>query len=273
MYGMKRKWLALKHNTTWFVIITVALALSVAAEELTPEEKGLQIAQKAFDSERGFGDSSSDLIMILRTAAGQEARRELRIRSLELSESESRTMVVFDSPQDVRGTALLTHTFTDKDDDQWLYLPAVGRVRRIAGGSRSGPFMGSEFSFEDMSAQRVEKFTYKYLGEEECDGMRCHMLERYPEERNSGYSRQVAWLDTEHLRVIKVDYYDRRGDLLKTLTAKDYQQHKDKFWRPGKMEMRNHQTNRSTGLEWQNYSFGNGFTERDFDQNALRSAR
>lgn len=255
-----------------FVCVVIAGAAAMG-EELTPEEKGRRIAEEAYNRDRGYGDSSSDLVMILRTAAGQEARRELRIRSLEVSDDEVRTMVIFDTPQDVRGTALLTHTFSEKDDDQWLYLPAVGRVRRIAGGSRSGPFMGSEFSFEDMSSQRVEKFSYKYLGVEDYEGMNCHVLERYPEDRHSGYSRQVAWLDTEHLRIIKVDYYDRRGDLLKTLNATDYEQHADKFWRPANMSMYNHQTGRSTSLIWKNYVFDIGLSERDFDQSALRSAR
>lgn len=265
----------MKHKTFVSIVLFLIAVMRIGAfaADISPEDKGRQIAQEAYDRDRGFGDSSSELVMILRTAAGQEARRELRIRSLEVSETESRTMVVFDSPQDVRGTTLLTHTFADKEDDQWLYLPAVGRVRRIAGGSRSGPFMGSEFAFEDMSSQRVEKFTYKYLGEEIHEDITCHVLERYPEDTHSGYSKQVAWLDTEHLRIIKVDYYDRRGDLLKTLTTSAYEQHEGNYWRPGVMDMNNHQTGRSTTLEWKNYVFDSGFTERDFDQSALRSVR
>lgn len=268
----------LKPEKKYRVIVVAAWCLIVANAigddaSLTPEARGLAIAQEAYDRDAGYGDSSSELVMILRSGSGQEARRELRIRSLEVSDTESRTMVVFDTPQDVRGTALLTHTFTDKDDDQWLFLPAVGRVKRIAGGSRSGPFMGSEFSFEDMGSQRVEKFTYKYLRDESCNDLECHVLERFPTDKGSGYSRQVAWLDKEHLRIQKVEYYDRRDGLLKTLTAGDYTLHKDRHWRPGAMEMTNHQNGKSTVLEWKNYAFDNKFTARDFDQNALRSVR
>ncbi len=272
---MKKRWLALKHeHGLLFLTIFACCAWTCLAQDaVSPEERGRQLAEDAWRRDIGYGDSASSLVMVLRTAAGQEARRELRIRSLEASETESRMLVVFDTPKDVRGTALLTHSFTDKDDDQWLYLPAVGRAKRIAGGSRSGPFMGSEFAFEDMSSQRVEKFTYKYIGEESLDGTKCHVLERYPAESGSGYSKQVAWLDVEALRIHKVDYYDRRNELLKTLVASDYTLHGDKYWRPGKMEMKNHQNSRSTLLEWKDYSFGNGFTTRDFDQNALKAVR
>ena len=211
--------------------------------------------------------------MILRLGSGQEAKRELRIRTLEVSDTETRAMVIFDTPADVRGTALLTHSFKDKDDSQWLYLPEIKREKRIAGGGRSGPFMGSEFSFEDMSSQRVEKFNYKHIGDELLDGVECHVLERYPTDKASGYTKQVAWLDTEHLRVQKVDYYDRREELLKTLTASDYALYEDKYWRPATMEMLNHQTGRSTVLEWKNTKFDNGFAAREFEPNALRNAR
>lgn len=272
---MKKAPLRLKHNAMFlFFLSGLAIAcFGYAQTEQSPEERGLELAQKAYAKERGFSDSGAELTMILRTASGQEAKRELRIRTLEISENESRALIVFDVPQDVKGTALLTHSFTDKSDDQWLFLPAVGRTKRIAGGSRSGPFMGSEFSFEDMTSQRVEKFTYKYLHDEELNGRQCHALERYPSEKESGYTKQVAWLDVEELRIQKVDYYDRRGELLKTLVASDYEQHESKYWRPKKMEMTNHQNGKSTVLEWKNTTFNNGYTAREFDQNALRSTR
>ncbi len=270
---MKRKLLLLRRNLAVFSILICLLTGVVFGDDLSPEERGLQIAKDAFQRDTGYGDSDSELSMVLRLGSGQEAKRELRIRTLEISETETRAMVIFDTPADVRGTALLTHSFTDKDDSQWLYLPEIKREKRISGGGRSGPFMGSEFSFEDMSSQRVEKFTYKYMGDETLNDMVCHILERYPTDKGSGYTKQVAWLDTEHLRVHKVDYYDRRGELLKTLTATGYEQHDEKFWRPTTMEMLNHQTGRSTLLEWKNTKFNNNFTAREFEPNALRNAR
>ena len=255
------------------VLATVATTRAAADEELSSEERGLQIAREAWEREAGYGDSAAELYMLLRAGGGQEAQRELRLRSLEVSESETRALIIFDAPLDVRGTALLTHSFTDQEDNQWLFLPAVGGERRIAGGGRSGPFMGSEFAFEDLGVQRVEDFTYTYVGEDTLNDMACYVIERYPTDSASGYKRQVAWLDQEHYRVQKVDYYDRRDELLKTLTAEGYQQYEGQYWRPKKMEMHNHQNGRSTTLEWKNISFDNGFTARMFDRNAIRSAR
>lgn len=270
---MKKPLLLLNLNLTLAFICTFLAMDTADSQDLTPEERGLQIAQDAWKRDRGYGDSVSELSMVLRLGSGQEAKRDLRIRTLEVSETETRAMVIFDTPADVRGTALLTHSFTDKEDSQWLYLPEIKREKRIAGGGRSGPFMGSEFSFEDMSSQRVEKFTYKYISDEALDGVQCHVIERYPVDKASGYTKQVAWLDTEQLRVQKVDYYDRRGELLKTLTLKDYKQYEEKYWRPTNMEMLNHQTGRSTLLEWKNTKFNSGFAAREFEPSALRSAR
>ncbi len=274
---MKKRRLLLKPDCfclgTCIVLLSLFAATVVAEEALSSEERGLQIAQEAWERERGYGDSAAELIMILRTGGGQEARRELRIRSLEVSENETRALIIFDAPPDVRGTALLTHSVEGEQDNQWLFLPAVGAERRIAGGGRSGPFMGSEFAFEDLSVQRVEHFTYNYLGEETINDLPCYMIERFPTDSASGYKRQVAWIDKEAYRVQKVDYFDRRDELLKTLTPGGYEQYEDKYWRPATMEMHNHQNGRSTVLEWKNISFDNGFSAREFDRSAIRRAR
>ncbi|HOK89085.1 MAG TPA: outer membrane lipoprotein-sorting protein [Candidatus Hydrogenedentes bacterium] len=260
----------------WLIITLLLGSLlipSPRATAETPEEKGLAIAQEAWNRDRGYGDQVADLVMILKNRNNDEMRRELRIKTLEGEDDAIRALVIFDTPKDVRGTALLTYSYKDKPDEQWLFIPSVNRVKRITGSGQSGPFMGSEFAFEDMGSQRVEKFSYKYLSEEELDGMPCHKLERYPENKESGYSKQVAWLDKEQLRVQKVDYYDKKGELLKTLTLSGYQQYLDHHWRPARMEMVNHQSGKSTILEWKNIQFKTGLTERDFDQNALKSAR
>lgn len=275
---MKKEYLRWKADgfarTTLTLLSAALLCLPAGvAVAQTPEEKGLAIAQEAWNRDRGYGDQVAQLVMILRNRNNDEMRRELRIKTLEGENDAIRALVIFDTPMDVRGTALLTYSYKDKPDEQWLFIPSVNRVKRITGSGQSGPFMGSEFAFEDMGSQRVEKFTYKYLGEENLDGTACHKLERYPENKESGYSKQVAWLDTEHLRVLKVDYYDKKGELLKTLTLSGYQQYLNRHWRPARMEMVNHQSGKSTVLEWSNIQFKTGLTERDFDQNALKSVR
>ena len=158
-------------------------------------------------------------------------------------------------------------------DDQWLYLPALKRVKKISSNNKSGPFMGSEFAFEDLSSQEVEKYTYKYLGDDVLDGINCFMLERDPVDPKSGYTVQIVWIDKEDYKPLKVDYYDRKSSLLKTLTFSNYKQYLDKYWRASEMNMVNHQTGKSTQLIWSDYKFATGLTERDFDKNSLKRAR
>ena len=101
--------------------------------------------------------------MEISNGRGSSATRELRIAILELPGEASRSLTVVEEPKDVSGTALLTHTDAQGRDEQWLYLPALSRVKRIASSGRSGPFMGSEFSYEDFSAQSAEQFDFRWL--------------------------------------------------------------------------------------------------------------
>jgi hypothetical protein len=182
-------------------------------------------------------------------------------------------MTIFDAPGDVKGTALLTFTHKDGPDDQWLYLPALKRVKRIASDNKSGPFMGSEFAYEDIASQEVEKYTYRFLRDDIYDGMDVFVFERYPVDAKSGYTRQVIWLDKENYKERKIEFYDRKDVLLKTLVLTDYHQYLDQFWRAHDMYMENHQTGKSTRLLQTNYQFRTGLTDRDFDQNSLKRAR
>ena len=244
----------------------------VLAED-TPEERGLAIAVEADKRDNGFGDFTASLVMTLRNKQGEESIRDMRSKTLEVEGDGDKSLTIFDRPQDVKGTALLTFTHKVGSDDQWLYLPALKRVKRIASNNKSGPFMGSEFAYEDISSQEVEKYTYKYLRDEQLDGEDMFVLERYPVDKKSGYTRQVVWMDKSEYRVQKIDYYDRKNSLLKTLTFSDYNKYLDKFWRAGTMDMINHQTGKSTRLSWSDYQFGTGLTTRDFDRNSLKRAR
>lgn len=240
----------------------------------TPEDRGLALALEADRRYAGYGDSIASLRMILRNKQGQVSERHLRIRSLETPDDGTKSLCIFDSPMDVKGTILLTHTHRNRVDDQWLFLPALERVKRIAAQNRSGSFMGSEFSYEDIATQTVEKYSYRWLRDESLDGQECHVIERRPlDPKSSGYLRQIVWMDTEHLRMAKVDYYDRKDSLLKTLIFKDYRQYLDRFWRPHEMTMVNHQTGKSSQLLWSEYAFRQGLAENDFDPHSLTRIR
>jgi len=252
-------------------LLLCLLPLAVHAE--TPEEKGLAIALEADRRDTGFGDYTSSVKMILRNKQGQESVREIRSKTLEVENDGDKILTIFDKPRDVQGTALLSFTHKEGPDDQWLYLPALKRVKRIASDNKSGPFMGSEFAYEDITSQEVDKYTYKFLRDDQLDGMDVFVFERYPKDENSGYTRQIIWLDKEHYKERRIEYYDRKNSLLKTLVFSDYHQYNDKFWRAGDMFMENHQTGKSTRLLQSDFHFGAGLAERDFDQNSLKRAR
>ena len=253
-------------------VIVMVLVSPFVCPAQTPEEKGRTIAEEASRRYSGYEDGTARLHMILRNRQGQVSERELRVRSLEVADG-TKSLCIFDSPPDVKQTILLTHTHKAQADDQWLYLPALKRVRRIAAQSKSSSFMGSEFSYEDIATHVMEKFTHRWLREETCDGQACNVIEQRPlDRRESAYVRQVAWIDKGEYRTLKVDYYDRKDSLLKTLTFKDYRKYLDRFWRPQNMNMVNHQTGKSSQLLWFDVVFHTGLTENDFNQaNLIRT--
>ena len=252
-------------------ILLCLLPVSVIAE--TPEEKGLAIAVEADNRDSGFVDYTNNVQMILRNKHGQESTRVIRSKTLEVDGDGDKSQTIFDEPRDVKGTALLSFTHQEGPDDQWLYLPALKRVKRIASDNKSGPFMGSEFAYEDISSQEVEKYTYKFLRDDTLDGLEVFVFERYPVDKKSGYTRQIIWLDKEHYKERKIEFYDRKNALLKTLVFNDYHQYLDKFWRAHDMYMENHLTGKSTKLIQSDYEFNTGLTDRDFDKNSLKRAR
>ena len=239
----------------------------------TPEERGLAIASAADRRDLGWNDSAADMKMILHNRQGEKSERAIRVRALEVQGDGDRLLTIFDYPADVKGTAFLSYTHATEPDDQWLFLPALKRVKRISSANKSGPFMGSEFAYEDLSSQEIAKYSYRYLRDDTVDGKSAFVIERIPQYKHSGYTKQIVWIDKEHYRSLKVEYYDRKGAHIKTLRLKDYQQYLDKFWRAHRMEMVNHLNGKSTTLLWSPYQFKSGLTERDFDRNSLRRAR
>ena len=256
------------------ILLTImAFSIIAIANAQSPEERGLEIAKAAEQADIGFLSSIVNLKMVLKNKNGQTSERNLTTKTLELNEDGDKSLIVFDSPKDVKGTATLTFTHKIGADDQWLFLPSIQRVKRISSNNKSGPFVGSEFAYEDLSSQEVEKYTYKYLGDEEFAGLDCYMVERDPVDPKSGYKRQIVWFDKEHYRVQKIDFYDRKDSKMKTLTYVGYKKYLDKYWRSDKMMMVNHQTGKSTDLVWKEYKFGNGFVDRDFNESTLKRTR
>jgi len=247
--------------------------LSPVIASANDEARGLEIATEADRRETGFVDSTAQMIMELKNKQGQTSTREVRARTLEVIGDGDKSLSIFDTPADIKGTASLNYSHALKPDEQWLYLPALKRVKRISSKNKSGPFMGSEFAYEDISSQEIAKYTYKYIKDETFNGIDCFVVERYPAYKHSGYTRQVAWINKQEYRPEKIDFYDRKNSLLKTLTYTGYQQYLNKYWRADSMLMVNHQTGKSTTLTWSDYQFKTGLTDKDFNRNSLKRAK
>lgn len=257
--------------------LIATLLLLPEAYALTPEEKGLEIALETDRRDTGWRDFRTNMTMTLYNKQGESSIRSMKSSSLEGKDDGDKTIIVFDEPKDVKGTALLTFTHKQGADDQWLYLPALKRVKRIASRNKSGPFVGSEYAYEDLTSQEVEKYSYRYLRDEGCGDhapdLVCFVNERDPVDEYSGYTKQHVWVDQNEYRPQQIDFYDRKGELLKTLTFYEYQQYLGQYWRAHRLMMVNHQTGKKTELKWEGYEFRTGLKDNDFNKNSLKRAR
>lgn len=251
-------------------IFTACCLLSLP---LMADDQGLLIAQKMDQADTGWGDEIVSSNMVLRSPDGKEVTRVIQNRSLEVAGDGDKSVILFDRPRDVKGTVFLSHSHKSGDDDQWLFIPALKRVKRISSSNRAGPFMGSEFAYEDVSSEEVERYSYRLEGEDKCaEQLDCYLLIRVPKDESSGYSKQRVYLDKIHYRIHKIEYYDRKNSLLKTLVRSDYEQI-DRFWRANKWSMLNHQTGKSTHIEWYGRVLGSGLKVTNFNAGALTRIR
>ncbi len=251
------------------IVLAIGIISTIGINAQTAEARGLEIAIAAEQADLGFNSSTVELKMTLKNKNGQTSERHLTTRTLELTEDGDKSLNVFNSPKDVKGTSTLTFTHKIGSDDQWLYLPSIKRVKRISSSNKSGPFVGSEFAYEDLSSQEVEKYGYKFL-EEKGDLL---IVEQDPIDPKSGYTRRlVTYNKSKGYRIEKVEFYDRKNSLLKTLNYSDYKLYKDKFWRASTFKMVNHQSNKETLLNFSDYNFDVNLTEDDFSQAALQRA-
>ena len=255
-----------------FITVAALLAINVTFAQ-TPEEQGLAIAREVERHDQGWGDATSTMKMVLRNRQGDESSRSIRLKVLEVNGDGDKSLTVFDSPRDIKGTAFLSYSHITKPDDQWLYLPALKRVKRISSANKSGPFMGSQFAYEDLASFEVDKYRYKYIKDEKLDGQDTRVVENTPKYKFSGYTRQIVWIDKQRHIPLKVEYYDRKNTLLKTLTFSNYKQYLNKYWRAHGQVMQNHQNGKTTLLTWSNYRFRTGLKKRDFERSRLKRAR
>ncbi|MEO1080311.1 MAG: outer membrane lipoprotein-sorting protein [Pseudomonadota bacterium] len=253
-----------------------ALATAQSSEELLspdPAVRGFAIAQRSDASDAGFGSSTVTLTMTLGDSRGRETTRELQIDTLE-KEGEGNgdwSVTRFFSPPDVEATALLSQARILDSDNQWLYLPALRRVKRISSANKSGPFVGSEFAFEDLTASELGKYAYTYLGTEALeDGTEVDKLRCDPRYERSGYTKLFCYFDTSTYQARRLEFFDRGGRLLKTLDLLDYRRYPDGYYRSHLQRMQNHLTGKSTVLRFGSFDFGIDLQRRDFEPAALQ---
>jgi outer membrane lipoprotein-sorting protein len=196
---------------------------------------------------------------------------QLQSKSLEVDNDGDKTKIVFNSPRTVAGTTLLSHSHFNENDQQWIYIPKSKKIKRIAGKNKSRSFVGSQYSFEDLSSFKVNKYRYRFLREESCGELTCSVVVSYPEYKGSAYSKIISWIDS-HSRVNKSEYYDRDQELLKTLTVKKYLQLDGKYWQPSVSEMINHQNGKSTQLNILNIARNSGISADDFEKSSLKKS-
>lgn len=263
------------HTTKRAACLAVSLATLVTGSQATAQDaqKGLQIMQAQDASDAGWRTVRVNGEMVLVTNSGNVSRAFSLLRTERPSRSSGdNSRMTFSTPADVNGTVLLTHgNIEPNDDNQWLYLPATGQARRISSGNRSGKFLSSEFSFEDMGGSELEDNTYGWLRDEACPGnpqLTCHVVAAYPKNRRSGYQQRVFWLDTRAYRVFQTEYYSRRGQLEKRMTSSGFRQYNG-HWRPARLDMVNLQTGNRTLLNWSGYSFGVGIDAAELSPQRL----
>jgi hypothetical protein len=230
--------------------VLAATVATASAGSLTPPESSLtgeEIEIRQDKMQSGYGAETRELTMTLVNAQGEQSQRKLRFEGFEGADQRDRTILRFNYPADVKGTALLTHEQGAGDDDQWLFLPAVQRVKRIASSNQSGSFVGSEFAYEDLVVGQLDKYTYRYVGDETIDGQACYVIEYVPKNKKSGYSKLTRWRIKDNLQELRTDFYDRKGELLKQRFIEGHRQ-VNGFWRVGKVTVKNVQTNKSSVL-------------------------
>lgn len=211
-------------------------------------KKGTAIARHAEKYDAGWVDQYSKSKMSLIDARGDKVTRQV-VQAILEGKRGDKSVVRFMAPADIRGVSALTHEKVGGTDDNWLYLPASRRVRRISGANRTSSFQGTEFTYEDLSTLSVERYKWKYLKSDKVHGQKVHVVEARPNYRDTGYSKIVAFINQSNFRPEKIDYYDKAGRKLKTLENSKFKQVHGRFWRAMKQEMKNHQTKKRTIIE------------------------
>ncbi|CCQ89671.1 conserved hypothetical protein [Nitrospina gracilis 3/211] len=258
------------------ILLTIVFAVAFQPLDLSsesPQETGRAIAFKAEETFDKYNDTTADVAIHIKKKDREIITRMMSMKILATEENTDKVLMQFHHPADVKGMAFLIWTHKDTFDDLWVYIPDLRRVKRISTQTKGSDFMGTEFQTEDLIRTEPEKYTYEYLETKPCGELECYLVNRFPKEKSTIYSRQVMWIDTDHFRFQQIDSYDLSGNHVKTFRFFGYRLYDGKFWRWDRHELTDHRTGEVTVSDFINWRFNNGLRESRFTVNGLQNIR
>ncbi len=247
---------------TAILAIIIAMNLNIQARaQLT----GRDIIEKTYNLPSGK-DRTSILTMTLINSNGSTRIRKIKQFYKDFG-SEEKNIMFFMSPADVKNTSFMNWSYdSDKPDDQWIYLPALKKVKRISSDSKSDYFMGSDFTYDDLGDRKLDADVHKLLREETVDGIACYVVESVPKDEDYMYSKTITWIRKDNFVGVKREFYDEDGELLKTLSIKEVK-NVSGIWIITHSEMHNVQKDHKTIMKLTDVKINTGvpasmFTER-----------
>lgn len=262
---------------TTVAVIAGAVILSMTMPRPAWAMTAVEVMEKNFVVAK-YADSTAETTMTLTNKSGQQrVRKTFGTTKLEPNGLDNKRMTRFMEPADIKGTVSLLIERSEKDDDIWIYLPSVKKVRRLISSNKKDSFVGTDFSYGDVIGHKVKEWNHTLLKEEDADGKPCYVIESLPKDAtvktNSGYSKRVTWIQKDNFVTIKSSFYDEAGELLKEARYSHYKEVDPvkKKWQAGVLEARNLQTGHSTNITIDNFKVNVGvkddyFTTRYMEQ-------
>ena len=222
------------------------LPLFAFGESLT----GYDIAKASYNVDSGK-TAHYEAILTLHSKKGGLRTREIALRK-KLYDGVKKSLITFSAPKDVAGVAYLAFDIQEKDEakesENWLYMPALKKVRRISGNARQDEFMGSDFTYEDIADRGLNKDDFTLIGEENVEGADCWKIDCLAKDQGEKIPRRILWIRKDNYLMQKAELYDQRGELQRVLVCSDIKE-VDGIWTIHKMVMTNVQNGHSSELE------------------------
>lgn len=206
-----------------FAAIAMLAAVAIARADVNVDD----IMQRNFYATKVQTLTSTSTMLLIGSGGDKRERKVHGVARLAANGIDTDVVISFDSPADVRGTRFLQMQHSDRDDDMWIYLPALHKTRRLIANNKHDSFVGTDFSYGDILPLNPTNFRNKLLREEKLDGSDCYVIESVAKdtdyERDLGYTRRTLWIRKDNAVEIKVDYYDNDNRLVKTQTTAQHE--------------------------------------------------